>query len=263
MRQMKSWPLILAAVALAGMTVSAAANDIDPAYTGPIAGFDPCDKTFHDVKSPLLTEGQWFGTTWAVHSTLPLPNTAGVLFDLHYDGHEVSSLNVIPHAGLWMPGGAPCLPGSQSSTQTVRLSMWVPNAQSSGTWLPQSELLGMFCITGNAKNTFTCNNSDIDITLDIWRIRHIVFPFQYFEESAYFYLTGTTLSANWATVPGQGNWVHYTGGFTCNVPCSVFVATHCWIENVAGYGIEHMPEPASMVLMLFGVGVCLMGRRRR
>ncbi len=258
--------LLAAVVALAGLAVPVAASDIDLIRTGPAAGFIPHCKTFEDVKGEPLYESQWFGTTWAAYAVLPVFNTAGILFNLQYDGHEVSSLTLTPMGSLYLPGASSVyLPGSQSSPQSqFPISMWLPGATSSGTWVPASTLMGMFYVSGHVKNSATANNSDIDIDLDIWRIHHVAIPGpHYFEDSVYVYLTGTQSTAGWARQPGTGIWVHYSGGWTCSVPNSAFVATHCLIENVAGYGIEHVPEPLSVLIMLLGAGTMLTGRARR
>jgi hypothetical protein len=249
------------AILLAG---PAAADDIDLMRTGPYDGFIPPAKTFQDVKSEPLEDSQSFSTTWAIYSIVPVFNTAGFLFSLDYDGHEMSSLTVTPRPGLWMPDGTVTLPGSESGMRTARLSLWVPMAQSSGTWLPGSTLISLFHLAGHAKNTTPCNNSDIDITLDMWRIHHFALAGPHIVgASTMLYLTSPSLSATWATVPGQGYWVHNTtAGFTC-APQSAFVATNFFIENVAGFGIEHVPEPLSVLMMLAGTGALLTGRVRR
>lgn len=258
---------LLAGLALlALLAVPAAADEFDFAQTGPKPGFDWDDCTFYDVKSEELYEGGWFGITWAIHAKWPgIPNTAGVLFSLHYDGHEVSSLNVCPGEPLLMPGGPVYLQGSESGVQSeFPLSVWGPDATSSGVWLPHSELISFLWVSGYAKNTTPCNNSDVDIDLDVWRIHHVEFSGPHlFGQSAYFYLTGTTLGATWATQVGTGFWVHYTSGDWTWAPQSAFVATQCLVENVAGYGVEHMPEPLSVLLMLFGIGSLLTGPLRR
>jgi hypothetical protein len=119
----------------------------------------------------------------------------------------------------------------------------------------------LFNITGQAKNTTMLNNSDVDITLRPWRIRHIGEPGTYqLGQSLYLYMTEA--GGNFAA-PGQGKWLHVQGPVVIPIPASAAVATAIDLVNAAGYGIEHMPEPAGFALLLAGTGLLVVGRLRR
>jgi hypothetical protein len=202
-----------------------------------------------------------------MHITFAFTNFAGLLFDLTYDGHETSLLNVGPAAPYQMygPTGGPLdfieLPGSISESPTVfPMSVWHPNAAQSGTLVESSGMYPLFWVSGHAKNTTPLNNSDIDITISVWQILHIVNSGTYgASPSDYFYMTMG--GQNYEMIPGMGTWVHNTHTIVF-LPASAFVATNAWISNVAGYGIEHVPEPVSLLLLVGGAGALLVGRRR-
>jgi hypothetical protein len=63
--------------------------------------------------------------------------------------------------------------------------------------------------------------------------------------------------------PGFGEWVHNPQTFTVHVVNSLFWATTTWISGVGAVGVEHVPEPASAMLVLGGLGTLIAARRRR
>lgn len=277
-------PLALAAL-LALVAAPAAGQTVPPEIqTGPMAGFiGGSDGSghiyyFEDVKSPPLEDSDFFTTTWALHVSIDdfdgrpdgsLYNYAGVLFDLIYDGHEASSLTVMP-AGPHF-GATYTLVGGGSTSQTAfPLTMWHISAQSTGVTIYPSSLISLFQVSGHATNTTTCfNNSDIDISASMWVILHAedtittVVPGSVW---AYMLPGGTA----WASQPGQGIWVHIPPNTSpLVIPHSAFGAFRTIpdgstvVGNVAGYGIEHVPEPLSALLMLAGTGAMITGRLRR
>jgi hypothetical protein len=265
--------LLLSAAILAGTTGSAVADT-----TGPIDGFDPVNQTFADVKSPPLRDSEVFATEWGMHVTLGFTNYAGILFDLKYDGHELSALTLVPkgpHVKLEPPppaagpGGGLAenltFEGSQSSPQTVGpIAAWIDPAvaQETGMTVETSTVVPLFLIEGQAKNTATRYNSDVDIHVSPWQILHIVEGANYnVHSSDWIYVTE---NGDFANTPGAGRWVHNTGGGTTMfIPASAFVATAAAFTAAAGYGIEHVPEPAAIALLLAGLGLVYLGRRCR
>lgn len=265
----RSWYDGLVAVALLAALAVPVAGDT----TGPYFGFDPYD--WSDVKSPPLEESQWFGTTWAMHVTWAFSNYAGFLFDLKYDSHELSYLILGPagpHVAIEVPdtmGLYSCweYSGSQSFWQTVSpIAVWISpaDAQESGMLVSTSALVSLFWIGGSAKNTNYHFNSDIDITISAWQILHLVPfvgppPLYHLSSNAWVYKTA---AGGWAQ-PGTGTWLQVPGSTSTIIVSSAFVATNFWVQNVAGYGIEHVPEPAAVLLMLVGTGAMITGRLRR
>jgi hypothetical protein len=270
------------------LAASAVGQPAPPLHqTGPLAGYLPPERSgdvyFEDVKSDPLRNGETFYTTWALHiggddsDGRPdggLHNYAGLLFDLRYDGHELSDLTIWPIGfhkfievpstmGLW---DSWVFPGSQSSPQTILpVAAWIRTdfAMQSGITLGYpSSVVSLFGLAGHAKNTFTCNNSDIDITISAWQIVHIAgAQFVQLGPGSWIYVTpgGTDL----ATVPGAGIWQQLTTWLSTTLAPSAFVATNVNVGNVAGYGIEHVPEPLSLLLLAAGVGMAAVGRARR
>jgi hypothetical protein len=266
--------LLVAAALLFVWSALAAADAI-----GPLSGFNPATELFDDVYSPPLTTSDTFATTWAMHVEAPfIPHYAGFLFDITYDGHELSSLSLLPappHA-LVEPDYAPVpglLPawtfqGSMSSSPHLSpLAVWIPptSALNSGIQLPTSFVLPLFQLVGHAKNTTPANNGDIDISISfLGVIQHNATPATFhFANSMWVYVVpGSPGVYQWAA-PGEGQWLHVPGSSSIFVPPSAFYATNFYYAGAAGYGIEHLPEPISAVLMLAGLGAVVAGRRRR
>jgi hypothetical protein len=262
----------LAAVAmLAAFASPVIAGFEDAGAIGPIGGYDGSG-WFYDVKSPPLQYSDAFHTTWALHVSDTQWHYAGFLFDLTYDGEELSFLSlheVSPHTAIEYDGGGlgsgVTFQGSQNSLQERGpIAVWIntEDAMNSGICVETSQLVGLFQIVGHAKNTTAANNSDIDIWADGWVIKHksdTVYSF-YVPSSVYIYVTDS--ADGWETVPGQGMWLHVDTGFTTTIPASAFIAYKS-VCNAAGFGIEHVPEPASIVMLLSGAGVALAGRVRR
>ncbi len=258
---LKKFIVVLAAGTLCALPVLADS-------TGPVGGYDGID-SFDDVYTPPLQDSDWYTTTWGMHVTYAFTNYAGMLFDLQYDSHELSQVIVSPagpHNKLEVPDTTGLydsweFPGSQSDWQVVfPLAVWVPGAAASGINVNSSSMYPLFNLDFHAKNTTIANNGDIDITASVWQILHIVESASYnIAASDYFYKTVNGI--DWA-YPGQGRWFHNPADGTTFIPASAFVATNNWINNVAGVGIEHVPEPAAAACMLLGVGGLIYARRR-
>jgi hypothetical protein len=262
-------PYLLATALLVAWALPAVADT-----SGPMGGLVPVfPPYFEDAKSPPLRNSDTFATQWGMHITSAFGNYAGFLFDLQYDGNEMSYVNVTPagpHIGIQVPGVPGILPGatfpgSQSSVQVVSpVALWIDPAVAaqSGIYLGSSSLVPLFNITGHAKNTTPLNNSDIDITVSAWQILHIVTSGDYLLRPGSWVYWDASL--NWAA-PGTGTWYYIVGTTTVSwfIPQSAFVATNRYITNTGGYGIEHVPEPVSILLLVGGVGAFATGRRRR
>jgi hypothetical protein len=229
--------------------------------TGPIPGYLDQAPWFEDVKSPPLAESDWFAVTWGMHVTYAFTNYAGLLFDLAYDGAETSVLNVSP-AGPHV-GNTYELFGSECGwTVAFPVSVWHPNAVNSGATVNSSSLVPAFFLSGHAKATTTGNNSDIDITASVWQILHIVQSGTY-QVAASDWLYLTMGGVNFESQPMMGTWFHPTSTMQMFIPASAFLATNAWIDNAGGYGIEHIPEPLSALLLMAGAGALVRGRRMR
>jgi hypothetical protein len=253
------------------MAVAVLAGPVAGDTAGPINGWN--GSTFVDVKTPPLGENELWDTQWAMHVSYAFTNYAGFLFELQYDGHEMNQITMTPvgsHTGLEVPAEfglktSWVFPGSQPGMQTVPwVAAWInPDlAMGSGITVSQSQLIPVFNISGQAKNTSLINNSDIDITLNAWQILHLVNTGTYqIGASDWLYLTqhGNDFESN----PGNGRWFHQTATQTIQIPASFFVATNAFIQNVAGFGIEHIPVPGAWALIGSGLGIGALARRRR
>ena len=302
-------PVPATGVAITGLTIAGhdgttqidavIAGNIEHSSTGPKDGYisgiagDPKDDFFVDVKTEPLSDGDTFSTTWAMHVRDPEVNYAGFLFDIIYDGSELSSLSLMPagiHVGIEIPGGNAggpigmmlpgiILEGSQAAT-TVEgpIAVWIDPmaAMDSGISLAASDLIDLVKVSGVVKNTTPANNSDIDIDIIARRIKHV--PGDPLEDppvpvllmaSDFLYITpGVSTSFGHPraeTGPGWGFWAHVGTTATFFLPPSAFYATSRSLVNMAGLGIEHVPEPAGITIMLIGVGFLAVGwgRRRR
>ncbi len=265
--------------------------------TGPLEGTLSATADFTDVKSPPLKDSDTWGTTWMMHVNVPnlpgatgISNYAGFLFDLEYDGHEVSSLIVSPgghHVGIEIPGGGGgtftsnaigsviTFPGSQSSIQKVSpIALWIDPglAIESGINLQNSQIITLMHVSFHAKSTTPANNSDIDIHVSqLGVIRHVPFTqssqFAHLPASAWVYVTGDIDPAlsqiKWASGPGGGVWKHLSVAKDVHLQGSAFWATPIHNGHAASYGIEHVPEPATFGLLAAGVIAIGIGRMRR
>jgi hypothetical protein len=129
----------------------------------------------------------------------------------------------------------------------------------SGITLPSSTLIPLFQILGHAKNTTPAYNSDTDINLIGVPFLHNLDPVTHLTAPVFGYLTPSLNT--WAVVPGQGVWA--TVGVSWTIPPSAFFAPIGATVVGPGYGIEHVPEPMSVLLLLAGTGTVLVGRTRR
>lgn len=273
---------------IAAMVAIAAACGAD-AYgqhsTGPKEGQNTTG-TFEDVKSPPMKESQIGDTTWMIHIngdpstggvagvTNGMTNYAGFLFDLQYDGGETSFVGLSPagpHTHIEPPLGVAKLEvefqGSQDRWHVVEpLALWIApdQAKGSGITLDNSQVTALMHLRFHAKNTTTANNSDIDIRISqLGIIRHnteqgVTVRLQ---ASDWIYLTTQDggAFAEW----GQGNWVHVQDTQAFSVPPSGFYATGQSKGRATGYGIEHVPEPASFGLLIAGAVAVGIGRMRK
>ena len=226
------------------------------------------------AKSPPLTEGQVWGGMVQFHVPEPIPNYAGILFFLTYDSHELSQLRMypgFPHMGFetatGATGGTLVLPGSSTSPPAPNpIVLWASQASASGVNLQASQLVSL-SVSYTAKNTTPLNNSDTDIVISPWLIRHMQDTLVVtLEESDYVYYPGALFTANGETttitVGGPGYWSHIYATTIRTLPRSAFVATKAFASSVL-HGIEHVPEPAAMSLIIVGAGSLLAARRRR
>jgi hypothetical protein len=269
---------VLAAAVVFALSGTAWAQDKN--YSGPEQGIYEGEYVwFYDVKSPPHTETDIFSTFWIFHVSWTATNYCGFLIDLVYDGSEMSFITLRPfppHVAVEPPGAGLVtsvqFPGSGPGMTTVApIAFWITPtlAANSGITIVHTDILGMFQVTGHVKDVVNpaptaIVNSDVDITISIWDIWHVLTPgtYQLFPSDWVYRTPG---GVNFADFPGDGTWIHVTETFTTFVPFSAFFATGMSHSNLAGYGIDHFMaptpiEPLSIILVLGGVGAVVAGR---
>ncbi len=244
-----------------------------------------------DIKSPPLRDSEVWTLPVDFHPSVDIPNFAGVLMKMHVaDATEVDVDKIIPvldPTGTAPPYDEPFGPQSQNQQSVTKwFTAWDPNAQQSGIDLPASQNIHAFDIQLRAKNTDAQNNSDIDLTAMVWNIRHLrdtpansqIITLQP-SDWAYGFPGQDPLGLSELPTqnpePGQGVWYHVDPAewpdgkrlhLTANIPGSFFYATQVLAGTAWRIGIEHIPEPVGISLMLSGVGAvgaATLCRRRR
>ncbi len=225
------------------------------------------------VKSPPLQDSETWTTSIDIHNTFLITNWAGYIV-----GGQVVDSNEVT---LW-----PCTLGDGTIVQpaatpkqaiwgTVLHTAWVH----SGISLPASQNVPiMAALVVHATNTTTGgNDSQFDIYVDGWNIRHVR-------------ATGTTnivlrayedmiwASSNWdpGTNPDDfewppplppddpdGKWVHMPYDITTHAPGTLGTHRYATLAGKFTLDIQHVPDPASGLLVLSGVGSAAMARRAR
>ena len=237
------------------------------------------------IKTAPLQEGDPWAFPIDLHSQLIVPNFAGALMRVHIlDASEVDIDKITMMDGTVIP--EPFGPLSNNSQSVSQLfSVFTAAAANSGRLLQASSPWNVGTIDIQAKNTSAVTplgvpqNSDVDITVQLYNIRHLLPTTQSsgilrLGESDFAYGTALFNPATQQELPpfeippGEGVWWHIESGQTVTYhlvpgPGSFFYAT---VVNTLALGIDHIPEPTSMVLFGASVGCAVMGlwsRRRR
>lgn len=250
--------------AIAGLLSSAAFAD-SIGVGGTWDGF-----SFNDIKTPPAVASQIFTYPISYHSTFAYSNWAGVGFSVNFDPTEVSGVNVVGVGGFINTGFGPLV------------TIWGPNAFNSGTFNgPSSVPFPIGAITFHVTGTTVGQNSDIDITFN----GQLGFGGAGFSPFNIFHLTefqaGTYImypslliyvpvtpgggpgEPGQPAYPGQGTWIHLAETITRFLPASIFFGTTFFISGQGGIGVEHVPEPASALMIVGGLGLLVAAYRRR
>jgi hypothetical protein len=183
------------------------------------------------------------------------------------------------------PFGAP---SANLQSVPIQVTYWQLNARQSGINVVPSQLIRLATLTIHAKNTTPANNSDVDATFMLWNIWHLRFfntisQIVPLERSDQLWVSSNvTLDQLHVTTPAffsayrfpplrptpfdpNAHWLHLseTLPFHLTGAGSAFYAT---FVGTIGLGIEHVPEPASGLLVAGGVLALALGshaRRRR
>jgi hypothetical protein len=248
-------------------------------------------------KTPPMTDSQTISVPLAVHMSPTKTNWAGFFFKLHLvDPSELDVTGMAPNTGL--SGSVPPYPfGPPSSgvaSSPLFFTFWHVAAQQSGITIPSSVVFPVGTLFLHAKNTTPINNSDTDLTAMVWNIFHLRCPelgctgssYLTIPQSGYVYANRTLLHGTHSTIVpqttnpllagqvptspahvGQGKWIHNNGpAAQLHIPPGQGSFFYALPAGTAALGIEHVPEPATAVLL--GGGFLALGasgwlRRRR
>jgi len=235
-----------------------------------------------DFKSPPLRDSDNWFVPFAVHyedaaGGLPYPNWAGAIVRMHVLDNTEVDVDAIRSPYWTAPLIEPFGPRSDNrQSDPVMFTVWDPNAQNSGIDLHHTENVHLFDLELHAKNTVPSNNSDVDVTLGFWNIHHLkggpgsnVIDLN---QSDWVYGNAGTNpigASHFPTdppAPGQGMWFHLTQPKPFHTVAGHGSAFYATLANTGMIGIEHVPEPTGMVLVICGAGAAGMAwiiRRRR
>ncbi len=245
-----------------------------------------------NFKTPPLRTSETFRVVVDKHIEEDITNFAGFRLKFHIlDGKEISLATtsslygfvptMTPAGGtktVTVPTGPLVPPTFPQSTQAATVShfrtVWHPKAQQSGVSKKATDWVGMARLDLHAKSTDMGQNSDVDMTVMAWCIRHLR-PGQgstQFERSVLVWAPSHFTPQPGNPLPTDpirfddpnGQWKHIN--FPWHVPTnffgSQFIAT---FAGTALIGLEHVPEP--MTAALVGSGalllVCSLGLRWR
>jgi hypothetical protein len=279
---------ILVVCLLIGMG-SAAWADVGVAVMGPDGTIIDA---ITDFKTPPLRTSDKFRVVIDKHFKMDVFDYAGFRLKFHIlDSKEIS---VTPDSTLFGSAPPPLTPGAPTSAH-IKLPLvspdfpqstpmvqsvpfyrthWEDNAQNSGRFVMASKWVPMAAFSLHAKNTNTGANSDVDMTVMAWCIRHLG-PGQgstTFEQSALVWAPSHFTPQPGNPLPTDpipfddpnGQWKHipFPWHVPLGFPGSNFVAT---FAGTVAIGLEHVPEP--MTALLAGSGVLMLlgswGLRKR
>jgi hypothetical protein len=247
------------------------------------------------IKTPPLAESESIQLSVGTHIPFapPWAGYAGAIVKAHLlDNQELDVTSFHPLLPVRTPGGT--LPASvpvpnpfgppSANAQSVPISVtyWNPNAQNSGIPVWTSQFIPLATLALHAKNTTPANNSDVDATFMFWNIWHIVAGTQFASQflrlnpsdriwvtsninsvgQIHNALSGFDLNKPTPFSP-TAHWLHILDTVTFHLtggPGSTFYAT---FVGTVGLGIEHVPEPASGLLVAGGLLALALGGRAR
>ena len=247
--------VLLAAVAV--VSPVAVASEVGPGGT-----WDGV--SFGTLFTPPLADGEQYSAPIDYHVQGSYGNWIGAYFGINYDPTEVNFVGVTAAPGymasmnaagtaatIWNPGGATSMP-------------------------PSTSVFPLANVTFDAKNTTPANNGDVDITFDgpgafnIYGCTPWGSWSTYMAPSNMLYvgLTGggqPMTQHQWApgVAMGAGTWIHATISVPVYLEPGMYWGRMTDLTAQGGIGVEHVPEPASAVLLLGGIGTLIVARRRQ
>ncbi|MCH8005908.1 MAG: PEP-CTERM sorting domain-containing protein [Planctomycetes bacterium] len=245
---------------MAAVTACAVAGPVMADSIGP-AGFP-----FGDFFTPPLSASQSTSVPISYHVTFGFGDWAGVHFSTIIDPTEANFTGFTPAQGFNTTGAA----GS--------VTVWLANASNSGQSVFTSVPIPLGSLVLHAKGaTPLKNNGDIDVVFQkVFNIFHVA------PATTQSFSTTTGLIGTWLYLPpavpvslwgqgtppqvGDGVWVQLTAKQQpLQLNLSWFWGTSFFFDPGAsgGIGIENVPAPASVAILIGGFGAFGFARRRR
>lgn len=257
---------VLSLLIAGALVLPAALADIDA--IGPGGTWD--GTSFGVLYTPPLAEDEGYSAPIDFHvDDYAYGNWVGASFGVSYDPTEVNFVGITAGPGLMATyaGGAP---GPIATIWNPGGAMQQP---------PISSVFQLANFTFNAINTTTGNNGDVDIAFDaggqyypfdIWGATPFA-PWTLSMPSSFMLYVGFTAggevplpASQWAPVTmGEGTWIHNTVTASFEVLTSMFWGRPDDLMAQGGIGVEHVPEPGAAILMVAGIGMLVVARRRR
>lgn len=255
------------AVLAAGLTPAAWADSV-----GPMTGWN--GTSFGDIKTPPLTGSQSWSVPIGYHATSAFPDWAGANIVIKWDTTEVNFTGVTPMAGYMVTSPFAPVLTTAGEYSVGAFTVWAPGAFQSGMFNgPVSSPFTIANFDFNAVGTTPANNSDNDILFGPfftfpWGFNIFHFastgPFMFLaSDMVYLSTAGGNPVMPSTPEPGQGAWFHVASSGALPVQASNFLGTATFFALEGAVGVEHVPEPASILLVLSGAGSLLIARRRR
>ncbi len=242
---------------LAALAACAVAGPLMADSIGP-AGFP-----FGDFFTPALSASQSTSIPISYHITFGFPNWAGVRFTANIDPTEANFTGFTPAQGFITTGAG----GS--------ITVWSTNASNSGQSVFSSVPIPLGSLTLHAKGATPLNNGDVDVVFqNVFNIQHVTSvsasATTLFSTATWVYLPPAVPVSQWGqgTPPqvGDGVWEHLTAKQQpLQLNLSWFWGTSFAFNAGAsgGIGIENVPAPASVAILIGGFGALGFARRRR
>ncbi len=241
---------------LAALAACAAAGPVMADSIGP-AGFP-----FGDFFTQPLSGSQNTSVPISYHVTFGFGNWAGVHFSALIDPTEANFTGFTPAQGFITTGAG----GS--------ITVWSTNASNSGQSVFTSVPIPLGSLTLHAKGATPLNNGDVDVVFqNVFNIQHVTSvsasATTLFSTATWVYLPPAVPVSQWGqgTPPqvGDGVWVHLTATLSVHLNESWFWGTSFFFSpgDSGGIGIENVPAPASMAILMGGFGAVGFARRRR
>ncbi|MCK4873865.1 MAG: PEP-CTERM sorting domain-containing protein [Phycisphaerales bacterium] len=223
---------------------------------------------FNNFYTPPLAENELYSAPVEYHpeahfGSLSWGNWVGASFAVDYDATEVNFLGVTAGPNL--------IATSSLGTPDNVVTIWNPTGYMQ--LPPPSSVFTLANIDFAAINTTPANNGDIDITFDVQFNIYGATPFAPWTTnlgpSNYLYVGFTAggapqTPAQWGPVePGEGTWIHNETSEEVLLLAGMWWGKATDLIAQGGIGVEHIPAPASTVLLAGGIGTFVIARRRK